>query len=43
MAGVYLRESCVDAVVDVDVVKVLKLEVGFCSSEAIYLTKAGSD
>lgn len=43
MAVVFLRESCVDAVVDVDVVTVLKLEVGFCSSEAIYLTKAASD
>ena len=31
-----------DAVVDDDVVKVLKLEVGVCSSEAIYLSKAGS-
>ena len=43
MAVVFLRESSVDAVVDVDVVTVLNFEVGFCSSEAIYLTKAGSD
>ena len=39
MAGVYLRESRVDAVVDVDVVKVLKSSLFI---EANYLAKASS-